>query len=122
MIRGQIKILCFLSFLSVIFFTLPTARALAEEQDPNKKILKDAVVGAVTGTVAVEATKEGSPAATAAEDPSDKHKHEKWKHHHEEEGHHPPGWDKGRKEGWDGNDTPPGFQKGNKNGWDKGRK
>ncbi len=31
----------------------------------------------------------------------------------------PPGWSKGGKKGWDGEDAPPGFSKGEKNGWDK---
>ena len=96
----------------------------------NQKILKDAVVGAVTGAVAAEATKD-TPEVTsnvvAGTTPSDtehhKHKNFTHKHHHhdkggddDDQGHHkdkkrPHGWDMGKKTGWHGKDTPPGQSK-----------
>ena len=80
-------------FSLMAIFSVPH-KAMAADDETNKKILKDAIVGAVTGATATEATKE-DPKESA-------------------EGHRPPGWDKGKKEGWNGGDEPPGFAKGKK--------
>ena len=88
--------------------------------DPNKAILKQAVQGAITGAVAAgvaggEDKGSGesvtSTATTIATNVTPKNK--KWdKHKKTKEGHHPPGWDRGKKVGWGEGDTPPGLRKG----------
>ena len=82
-----------------------TVFAAADEQ--NKQILKDAIVGAVTGAVAAEATKNRPEAATS----DDKTKHQNFtKKKHKKRPH---GWDMGKKTGWGGKDVPPGLAKKN---------
>jgi hypothetical protein len=101
--------------------------AFAESpEDTNRRILKDAVVGAVTGAVATEASKdertsEVAPTGAFQETPSGKdkklHPHGKdekrnkkkgwgWR---KRQGHRPPGWDRGEKTGWGDSDIPPGL-------------
>ena len=97
-------------------------------EDPNKVILKRAVQGAITGAVAAEVAKDDgksgesgksdvvstlTPSAQKAGEREDEedgqggdHKHHK-KH---KEHHRPPGWDKGKKVGWEGGDVPPGLR------------
>ncbi len=110
-----------------VFVLAAPLSAISADQDANKQILKDAVQGAVTGAVATEGSKDTTPEKDATVDrdhnrdkdndrDGDDSKHKKKKHF--KQGHRPPGWDKGRKEGWGGGDEPPGFQKGNKKGWD----
>ena len=90
--------------------------AFAQTEDPNNKILKDAVVGAVTGAVAVEATKdEPSPAAGAPATPAEEkhHKHKNFTQKHHKDKKRPYGWDQGKKTGWGDSDVPPGQAKKN---------
>ena len=102
---------------------------LAADDAANKKILKDALVGAVTGAVAAEATAEDAPAvkaASAVTDPAVVEKKKKSKERYEakmkEKAEHknkkkrPYGWDQGKKEGWGGGDEPPGLSKKDKKG------
>ena len=117
--------------LGFVFLIVSPAMAATDEE--NKQILKDALVGAVTGAVAVEATNNTPKTVeAAAESPTevDKHKHwwkgkknfkEKKRHHHDEdkdENHEhrkdkkrPHGWDMGKKTGWGDKDVPPGHAK-----------
>ena len=100
------------------------------QEDPNKVILKRAVQGAVTGAVAAEFAKDdgkenkGSDSDAAesiadalttkssSENGEDDDSHgKKHKHKKSKEGWRPPGWDKGKKTGWEGGDEPPGLQK-----------
>lgn len=95
-------------------------------EDPNKVILKRALQGAITGAVAAEVAggddkesggkKSGSGIGNLIDDAlknshdnddQDDDKHKKYKY---KDGHRPPGWDRGRKEGWDGGDIPPGLR------------
>ena len=91
--------------LTAIFSMAHTA--MAADEEANKKILKDAVVGAVTGATATEATK----GDLKGPDKDKKHKKDKPK-----DGHRPPGWDKGKKVGWGGKDMPPGLAEGKEHG------
>ena len=120
------KILCLSFLLAALLLPKPCFSATDEE---NKKILKDAIVGAVTGAVAVEATKDEkapapAPAATTAPGEAKKNFWHKKRHHHEDdddddqgEHHHkkdkkrPHGWDMGKKTGWGDKDVPPGLAK-----------
>ena len=115
---------CSLLFMALLIAASVTpGRAFAFDEETNKKVLKDAVVGAVTGFVAVEATKGDqkapetniSPAnvSTTTETVEDKagHHGKGPKRHGPKEGHRPPGWDKGKKTGWHGSDVPPGLTK-----------
>ena len=101
--------------LLIIGLFLISKPVLAADDATNKKILKDAIVGAVTGAVATEAT----------QPPQSNFKPKKWhKHHHDDddddqgENHHhkkdkkrPHGWDMGKKTGWGNKDVPPGLAK-----------
>ena len=97
----------------------------AADDEANKKILKDAIVGAVTGAVAVEATKEDAPAPavqSAVSEPEKAAKLEKEKYKKKNFGwkkkdkKRPHGWDMGKKTGWGEGDEPPGLSKKNKKG------
>ena len=109
--------------LFVLMMGLAVA-AWAADEEANKKILKDAIVGAVTGAVAVEATKEGAPIVsealpvTAVEDSGVKRHQYRDKKHHPKKNFHekkkkdkkrPHGWDMGKKTGWGDKDVPPGL-------------
>ncbi len=85
--------------------------------EANKKILKDALLGAITGSVAAEATRTDTVQSQSAESNKDKAL-EKSEKKAKGSGSFPPGWSKGKKTGWEGADTPPGFEKGEKKGWD----
>jgi hypothetical protein len=96
--------------------------AARAEDDANKKVLKDAVQGALTGAVAAEATKDEAPApeaATAGGAPSkDREKKAAGKAHgkgRKDKDHkdkdRPHGWDQGKKTGWGDSDVPPGLAK-----------
>lgn len=99
----------------VAVFCAAPAKISAADADTNKQILKDALVGAVTGAAAVEGTKDTSKAPEVEEKkeegPASEAKEKKSKDHKSKEGHRPPGWDKGKKTGWQGADVPPGQQK-----------
>lgn len=90
-------------------------------QDENNKILKDALVGAVTGAVAAEATKEdGVPATNISpankskkEEAGEERKGKKAKKAKKEK-KRPYGWDQGKKTGWGESDVPPGQKKKNR--------
>lgn len=97
------------------FLTL-SHRAMAADDDANRKILRDAAVGAATGVAAVEGTKDEPKGSVQAQNGEPRKDHDK--DGARRKGHRPPGWDKGKKEGWNGGDTPPGFKKGEKEGWD----
>ena len=62
------------------WFATPSFATTTDEQ--NKQILKDAIVGAITGAVATEATKDGSKAMAhaqaAPEVSADKEGHKHW--------------------------------------------
>ncbi len=106
-------------FLFSVF--IPGA-ALAQDEDPNKKILKDAIVGALTGAVATEASKDGvsSQSTTKAvtdalSSSSDKEsdKQDKVKKNFGKKKKikkRPYGWDQGKKTGWGDGDVPPGLR------------
>ncbi len=104
---------------------------VTSQEDPNKTILKRAVQGAITGAVAAEvaggengnnsgssvekivnqATTRASSQTSDEDDDRDygkKQKHKKSKEGHEDR--RPPGWDRGKKTGWNGGDVPPGHQ------------
>ncbi len=104
-------------FLLAVLFASP-AFCLTDEQ--NKKVLKDAVVGAITGAVATEATKdEPEPVSStpAAEAKAEAQTHEKKKHKnfsHKKDKKRPHGWDMGKKTGWGDSDVPPGLAKKDK--------
>ena len=97
--------------------------SFAATTEENKNILKDALVGAMTGTAAVLGTNEDAPAAssTPAADEAKKEGSKNFssrKHHHhdddqgedhDDDRHHkhkdkkrPHGWDMGKKTGWGG--------------------
>jgi hypothetical protein len=109
--------LIFFAVLMLAFHAVPV-QTFAADQETNKQVLKDALVGAVTGAVAVEAAKD-TPSTTAVQEKNAdtaatniESKHSK--KDKSKEGHRPPGWDKGKKTGWLGADTPPGQHKGKK--------
>jgi hypothetical protein len=107
--------LIFFAVLMLAFHAVP-AQTFAADQETNKQILKDALAGAVTGAVAVEATK-NTPSAVEAKKADATTTNIEPKHSQKnksKEGHRPPGWDKGKKTGWGGADVPPGQQKGKK--------
>jgi hypothetical protein len=107
------------------------AQAYAADSETDKKILKDALVGAVTGAVAVEASN-GAPAQTAAPQTpvlSEKEKKSQERYEkkmreraaelakrEERKKKRPRGWEMGKKEGWGGGDEPPGLAKKEKTG------
>lgn len=95
--------------LVLALLSLP-AKATAADDETNKKILRDAAVGAMTGAAAAEATKD-EPKEKPKEAPKDK----KAKKHASKEGRRPPGWDRGKKTGWDGGSEPPGLRKDKEN-------
>lgn len=107
--------------LFVFAVSIPSA-ALAQDEDPNKKILKDAIVGAFTGAVATEASKDGvaSQSTTKAvtdalSSSSDKEsdKEDRVKKNFGKKKKHkkrPYGWDQGKKTGWGDGDIPPGLR------------
>ena len=85
------------------------------QESQNQKILKQAIAGGITGAVAAKAAGSGSKdqksdggstvVETVTEDVATT----------KAEGHHrPPGWDRGRKQGWDDGDEPPGWEKKDK--------
>ena len=91
---------------------------------PSQTILKRALVGAATGAVATkmsyepkanfvpENVSDGQSAATEVSAASAlRASGKKSKKPKKEKGHRPPGWDKGKKIGWDGSDVPPGHAK-----------
>lgn len=106
-----------------IAFTLLLASAIcgqaaAAEDDTNKKILRDAIQGAITGAVATEATKDEPAAAASAGGAAEKEKaskHAKKNFSKKDKlSRRPPGWDKGKKTGWGDSDVPPGLEKKSK--------
>ena len=108
------KQMLLLILMTVAFLAPKTSFAAPDEQ--NKKTLKEAVVGAVTGAVAVEATKEDDvPASASSEDSGGKaHKNfstRKRHPHRHDDGDRPYGWSQGKKTGWGGKDLPPGLAK-----------
>lgn len=98
------------------------------QESQTQKVLKQAIAGGITGAVAAKVAGgdgkdqksdgDSSVVETVSEvvtttkikteDDDDDHD----KHH----GHRPPGWDRGRKEGWGGDDEPPGWNKKDKKG------
>ena len=103
----------FLFALTMLF----VSPAFCLTDDQNKKILKDAVVGAVTGAVAVEATKDepkasesASTTPSAADSERSRDKHKNFSHKHKDK-KRPHGWDMGKKTGWGDSDVPPGLAK-----------
>jgi len=116
-------------FLTAIMFSLMAIcsvshKVMAADNETNKKILKDAAVGAVTGATATEATKDESKKSVKDQkkdsdkdhDKDDVTKHRKHKKHKFAESHRPHGWDKGKKEGWDDKGMPPGLAGGEEHG------
>lgn len=91
-------------------------------EDPNKVVLKRAVVGAVTGATAASMTADSNSskvdvgvAAKSDENTTlklsvnEEHKSKKkWKWKFWERSR-PPGWDRGKKTGWGDSDVPPGL-------------
>lgn len=103
------------TYLILMFAMLLASPVFSATYEENKKILKDAIVGAITGAVSTEATKEDSVAGVAASE-ADVHKHEKKKnknfsHKDKKEKRRPHGWDMGKKTGWGNKDVPPGLAK-----------
>ena len=121
----------------IVFATsllVASAAWAANDPETNKKILKDAIQGAITGAVASSATADesaGTSTVTITDTTPDVAPGDK----NAPSGKRPPGWDKGKKTGWDGGDEPPGLAKKNKGkfwsknkekgrppGWEKGEK
>lgn len=114
---------CSLLFMALLIAaSVAPGRASAFDEETNKKVIKDALVGAVTGYAAVEATKDNPQAATAASTTTaaatgPEVNYEPARHHHGKgpkghgPSHRPPGWDRGKKTGWQGSDVPPGLKK-----------
>ncbi len=110
-----------ISLLFALSLLIPKA-SFSQDEDPNKKILKDAIVGAVTGAVASEASKNDAnaqPTASAVKDAlsssSDKEsdKDDKVKKNFgkkKKNKKRPHGWDQGKKTGWGDGDVPPGLR------------
>lgn len=111
--------------LIALSIALP-AHATVDEQ--NQKILRDAVIGAVTGAVATQATKdepriaeeaattlEGGQSKDSAKEKGKKHAKKNFskkdKHAHKHDKKRPYGWDQGKKTGWGDGDVPPGLAK-----------
>ena len=94
----------------VALLVLVSGSGSAADDQTNKQILRDALVGAVTGAVAAEATKDEAVTAVAAQegkqvtDTTNKRKKKKHKMR-------PHGWDQGKKTGWGDGDVPPGLAK-----------
>ena len=112
------KRILFTALIAVGFFASQTSFAATTEE--NKNILKDALVGAMTGTAAVLGTNEDtSVASTPAKNFSIRKRHHHdddddydGDHHHKhKDKKRPHGWDMGKKMGWGGKDTPPGQTK-----------
>ena len=86
-----------------------TGTVWAADAEANKKILRDALVGAVTGAVAVEATEVSDGKhhhqGRDRKHPAKKNFHEKKK----KDKKRPHGWDMGKKTGWGDKDIPPGL-------------
>jgi hypothetical protein len=99
------------------------------QESQTQKVIKQGIAGAITGAVAAKVAGSDSKdqksdsgsgildnvseALTTTKiqtEDDDDHDHDK---HH---GHRPPGWDRGRKEGWGGGDEPPGWSKKDKKG------
>ena len=121
-------------FVMVVLFGVCAPNvSFAATAEENKSILKNALVGAMTGTAAVLGSKEDAPAAAstsavaAEEKEASKNFSGRKRHHHDDDdqgedsdgGHHhkhkekkrPHGWDMGKKTGWGDKDTPPGLAK-----------
>ena len=127
--EGSMKKVLFSFIIMTSFFIPRSSFAATDEQ--NKQILKDAIVGAVTGVVSTEGSKDKAVPATAPETGKGPHKNFTKKHHHhrheddddddddDHDGHHdkdkhrPHGWDMGKKKGWGGKDVPPGLARKN---------
>lgn len=111
------------------YYLQPVATA-PSANEANKTVLKRAIQGAVTGAVAAEMSSDGpkkggsgsmasntidtksitqsvsSISNTSKEDTGHVQRKKSKK---SKVGHRPPGWDRGRKEGWGGDDEPPGL-------------
>lgn len=113
-------------FFMFTFAMLLASSAFCATAEENNKILKDAIVGAITGAVSTEGSKDSSGTAVteAVTDATDSDSDDKDEHHHGKHKHHkdkknnfkpkkrPHGWDMGKKTGWGGKDVPPGKQEG----------
>ena len=92
-----------------------------QQESATSKILKRAITGAVTGAVAASMSKDSKEGSTsfitntkATKILDEAQKVAKAKGKNSKEDFRPPGWDKGRKEGWNDGDIPPGLRGKNK--------
>ena len=110
-IMGVMALLCGAGMVGMLL----AGPAQAADEETNKKILKDAIVGAITGVAAVEATKDDAAVSSAAGKAEKTEKDGKGPKKNfgkkKKDKKRPYGWDQGKKTGWGDSDVPPGLAK-----------